>query len=145
ALGQLGEEGWELVTVYDKASNWLNGMEKGFALFKRPVPEDAEPDGPWAAAYIVAGTGSQPLGPAGASSALLQRALDERGIAAPGASEALAGQVGEPLNGVARVTCGDRTGVVAVAGAAAAAWWGDGYDVDVFNLSDFEVAVHDGA
>ena len=34
----LGSEGWELITIYDKASNWFNGMEKGFMLFKRPVP-----------------------------------------------------------------------------------------------------------
>ena len=37
-FGQLGQHGWELVTVYDKASNWLANMEKGFMLFKRPVP-----------------------------------------------------------------------------------------------------------
>jgi hypothetical protein len=49
ALGQLGSEGWELVHVYDKASNWLDGMEKGFALFKRPVAPGEEPDGPWSA------------------------------------------------------------------------------------------------
>jgi hypothetical protein len=33
----LGSDGWELVTIYDKSSNWLSGMEKGFMLFKRPV------------------------------------------------------------------------------------------------------------
>jgi hypothetical protein len=37
-FGELGQHGWELVTVYDKASNWFNAMEKGFMLFKRPVP-----------------------------------------------------------------------------------------------------------
>lgn len=47
ALGGAGEKGWELVTVYDKASNWLQGFEKGFLLFKRPVLEDEEPEGPW--------------------------------------------------------------------------------------------------
>jgi hypothetical protein len=47
ALGHLGEGGWELVTVYDKASNWLQGFEKGFILFKRAVPPGDEPDGPW--------------------------------------------------------------------------------------------------
>lgn len=36
-LDQLGDAGWELVTVFDKTSNWLAGMEKGFLLFKRPV------------------------------------------------------------------------------------------------------------
>lgn len=40
-LGAAGENGWELVTVYDKASNWLGGMEKGFMLLKRRVPEGA--------------------------------------------------------------------------------------------------------
>ena len=37
-LGLSGSQGWELVGVYDKASNWFQGMEKGFMLFKRPVP-----------------------------------------------------------------------------------------------------------
>jgi hypothetical protein len=36
-LGHLGSEGWELVTVYDKGSNWMSGMEKGFMMLKRPV------------------------------------------------------------------------------------------------------------
>lgn len=40
-LASAGENGWELVTVYDKSSNWLNGMEKGFMLLKRRVPEGA--------------------------------------------------------------------------------------------------------
>ena len=47
ALGHLGRHGWELAGVYDKASNWWLGFEKGFLLFKRPVPEGEEPDGPW--------------------------------------------------------------------------------------------------
>ena len=47
-LGELGSQGWELVQVYDKASNWLSGMEKGFAIFKRPVVPGASPEGPWA-------------------------------------------------------------------------------------------------
>jgi hypothetical protein len=37
-LGHLGSKGWELITIYDKQSNWLQGMEKDFALFKRSVP-----------------------------------------------------------------------------------------------------------
>lgn len=37
-LGHLGEQGWELVTIYDKSSNWFAEMEKGFMLLKRPVP-----------------------------------------------------------------------------------------------------------
>ena len=37
-LGVAGGDGWELVTVYDKTSNWTAG-EKGFMLFKRAVPE----------------------------------------------------------------------------------------------------------
>jgi hypothetical protein len=48
ALGRLGSEGWELVAMYDKASNWLTNMEKGFAIFRREVLGDEEPDGPWA-------------------------------------------------------------------------------------------------
>jgi len=38
-LGAAGENGWELVTVYDKSSNWMSNMEKGFMLLKRRVPE----------------------------------------------------------------------------------------------------------
>jgi len=47
ALAFLGPHGYELITVYDKASNWFGGMEKGFMLFKREVPPGHEPDGPW--------------------------------------------------------------------------------------------------
>lgn len=46
-LAYLGERGFELVGVYDKASNWWRDMEKGFMLFKRAVPPGTEPDGPW--------------------------------------------------------------------------------------------------
>ena len=46
-LGSLGAQGFELVTVYDKSSNWFAGMEKGFMLFKRAVPPGTEPDGAW--------------------------------------------------------------------------------------------------
>ncbi len=35
-LAVAGENGWDLVHVYDKASNWTNG-ELGFMLFRRPV------------------------------------------------------------------------------------------------------------
>ena len=48
AFAHLGENGWELVGIYDKSSNWLAGYEKGFALFKRQVGEVGEIDGPWA-------------------------------------------------------------------------------------------------
>jgi hypothetical protein len=68
ALGALGKEGWELVAIYDKSSNWLAGMEKGFALFKRPVADGAEPEGPWAEATLAkshqAGIEDSGLGPA---------------------------------------------------------------------------------
>lgn len=43
-LATLGEAGWELVHTYDKSSNWFNGMEKGFMLFKRPVPDGVKVD-----------------------------------------------------------------------------------------------------
>jgi len=49
-FGLLGEQGWELVSIYDKGSNWMTSMEKGFALFKRAVPEGERPIGPWAEA-----------------------------------------------------------------------------------------------
>lgn len=40
--------GWELITIYDKASNWMQGMEKGFMLLKRPVaPETKLEDDEW--------------------------------------------------------------------------------------------------
>lgn len=50
SLGALGADGWELVAMYDKSSNWLAGMEKGFAVFKRAVPDGSDPVGPWASA-----------------------------------------------------------------------------------------------
>lgn len=45
-LGVAGSEGWQLVGVYDKASNWMVNKEKGFMLFRRPVPPGVrlEPD-----------------------------------------------------------------------------------------------------
>ena len=47
-LGHLGSEGWELITVYDKSSNWISNMEKGFMMFKRPVaPGVRLPDDHW--------------------------------------------------------------------------------------------------
>lgn len=39
-----GATGWELVHVYDKASNWkIVGFEKGFMLLKRLVPPGINP------------------------------------------------------------------------------------------------------
>ena len=46
-LGLAGEYGWELVAVYDKTSNWFAGLEKGFMLFKRAVPEGVDARGFW--------------------------------------------------------------------------------------------------
>ena len=43
-LAVAGANGWELVTIYDKTSNWWTAMEKGFMLLKRPVPNDVTPD-----------------------------------------------------------------------------------------------------
>jgi hypothetical protein len=43
-LGEAGRVGWELVTVYDKSSNWFGGMEKGFMLLRREVPDGVEPE-----------------------------------------------------------------------------------------------------
>ena len=37
ALAFLGPHGYELITVYDKASNWFGGMEKGVVLFSARV------------------------------------------------------------------------------------------------------------
>ena len=37
-------KGWELPATMDKASNWFNGLEKGFLLLKRPVPEGYTPN-----------------------------------------------------------------------------------------------------
>ena len=49
-LGMSGQAGWELVTIFDKSSNWFVGMEKGFMLLRRRVPAGVEPD-PWATQY----------------------------------------------------------------------------------------------
>jgi len=50
-LSYFGERGWELVSIYDKASNWMADTEKGFVLLKREVPDGHEPDGPWTELY----------------------------------------------------------------------------------------------
>jgi hypothetical protein len=42
-LALAGQHGWRLVGVYDKASNWLTNMEKGFMMLIRPVPDGATP------------------------------------------------------------------------------------------------------
>jgi hypothetical protein len=49
AFSHLGSNGWELVGIFDKSSNWLgSGFEKGFAVFKREISDNETPDGPWA-------------------------------------------------------------------------------------------------
>ena len=57
ALGESGKDGWELISVYDKSSNWFVGMEKGFMLFKRSVARGAtlRPE-EWCETYSFAGT-----------------------------------------------------------------------------------------
>lgn len=42
-LAAAGSAGWELIGVYDKASNWWQGMEKGFAILRRRVPDGHHP------------------------------------------------------------------------------------------------------
>lgn len=54
SFAELGADGWQLVATYDKASNWFQGMEKGFVLFMRTVPAGQEPVGPWASRYVSA-------------------------------------------------------------------------------------------
>lgn len=49
-LATAGAGGWELISIYDKASNWIGGTEKGFMLLKRPVPDNVEPD-EWCITY----------------------------------------------------------------------------------------------
>ena len=49
-LALAGSAGWELISVYDKASNWIGGTEKGFMLLKRAVPDDFEPE-EWCVAF----------------------------------------------------------------------------------------------
>ena len=43
-LGSAGRSGWELVTVFDKSSNWFVSMEKGFMLLRRRVPPGVDVD-----------------------------------------------------------------------------------------------------
>jgi hypothetical protein len=63
ALAQLGAAGWELVQVVDKSSNWLAGLERGIAIFRRPVPDGEEPGGPWAELVRRDGTRRPPSDP----------------------------------------------------------------------------------
>jgi Short C-terminal domain len=51
SLTILGSRGWEIAIGFDKASNWLAGLEKGFMIFKRPVAAGVEPEGPWASVW----------------------------------------------------------------------------------------------
>lgn len=48
ALGTLGAQGWDLVAVLDKASNWIGGTEKGFLLLKRRWEGADDPVDGWA-------------------------------------------------------------------------------------------------
>lgn len=59
SFGRLGSVGRDLVGIYDKSSNWIGGAEKGYALFKRVVPEGVEPDGLWAELEKAADAGDQ--------------------------------------------------------------------------------------
>jgi hypothetical protein len=47
ALSYFGQRGWELQTVFDQAVPFTRSFEDGYILFKRPVPDGEEPDGPW--------------------------------------------------------------------------------------------------
>ncbi|MEZ5381592.1 MAG: hypothetical protein R2754_07320 [Microthrixaceae bacterium] len=49
-LSATGQAGWELVTIYDKSSNWFAGIENGFMLLRRRVPRGVEPES-WAIQY----------------------------------------------------------------------------------------------
>jgi hypothetical protein len=62
-LGVAGEQGWQLVGVYDKASNWSTSMEKGFMMLRRPVPAGVRL-GPeeWCIALNLAGLQRSPKG-----------------------------------------------------------------------------------
>jgi hypothetical protein len=132
-LAHLGEEGWELITIYDKSSNWLANMEKGFALFKRPVAEGEEPEGPWAdvvspvdakAAAAASAVARQLEGESQEEAAgRVRKRMARRQIIAPGAAEALAPRVlGTPLDDVGRVGADGMQGVLAVLGDRAVMW-----------------------
>lgn len=67
----------------------------------------------------------------------IQHVLDNRGIDAPGAARALAGQIGPDLDGVARVGTNGDEGVVAVARDRAAVWWSGNGCVETLDLREF--------
>jgi hypothetical protein len=144
ALSELGAEGWELVTIYDKASNWLNGFEKGFALFKRPVAEGEDPVGPWASTFSLASGGRSGGASAVAAVNMLNTELHKRGIAVPGVAEALAAYVHLPIDGAIRVQKGDGDGVMIVAGTHAAIYWPNRNEVEQLQLRDVEKLERDG-
>ena len=77
ALGESGKDGWELISVYDKSSNWFTGMEKGFMLFKRSVPRGTtlRPE-EWCETYSFEGTTSVERDRSGA----LRRRAEELGV-----------------------------------------------------------------
>lgn len=114
-LGRLGADGWELITIYDKSSNWLANMEKGFALFKRPVAAGDSPDGPWASAMFAGASGT------GVTPTSVQELMTRAGIKAPGAPEAIAPQL-DSLDGLARCTVDGAEGVFALGGNTGVVW-----------------------
>jgi hypothetical protein len=139
-LGALGQDGWELVTIYDKASNWFDGMEKGFALFKRAVPDGEEPIGPWASA----GATEEQARDAeqrrlAQNQTRIQKLLDDRAISAPGAASALAPIVPHAvqLDGAARLGSAGDAGVIIVTGRTAALWWSEDDAVELVALRAF--------
>ena len=71
-LAYLGRNGWEIAATFDRASNWLADMEKGFVIFKRPVREGEDPDGPWGRVWE-----PSQIGAAAASDSSLLNELEE--------------------------------------------------------------------
>jgi hypothetical protein len=58
ALAFSGAEGWELIDIYDRDTSVPSGMDKAYMMFKRPVPEGAQPEGGWSQTIEAAGISS---------------------------------------------------------------------------------------
>jgi hypothetical protein len=74
----------------------------------------------------------------------IRQLLDERGIAAPGAAEALDGHVSGTLDGVARIGLDGDEGIIAVAGRNGTIWWKARNQIESVDLKELEGVDREG-
>jgi hypothetical protein len=146
-LGRFGEDGWELITV----------VERGSALFKRPVPDGQAPDGAWAELVPAGPTPVTPPAPVAFSAAptapvptppamsRLEALLLERNIDAPGAAAPLEEFAGRAnVDALCAARSGGRDGVFIVVGNRVGVWDAETASVHPFSLAGFSSVTASG-